>query len=168
MGDGMTMQQALSKRSNKLDAIQSLDTKYLKQKKEIERKDKDLRLQDKYKVCEVLPEDWALKTEIEIQMPLLKPIDDLNEILNYKDVARALNYYIYMEAQMPKFLQENQNAEYLRNEHTISWVKSFKDVYQKFITSYQHLQRTNPTLGENVDNSEIFDDLEMPCFYLRN
>ena len=64
-------------------------------------------MQDKFKVCEVLPEDWTLKTEIEIQMPLLKPIDNLNEILNYKDVARALNYYIYMEVQMPKFLQEN-------------------------------------------------------------
>ena len=93
----MTMQQALSKRSNKLDAIQSLDTKYLKQKAEIERKDKDQRIQDKFKLCEVLPEDYSLKTEIELQMPLLKPIDDLNEILNYKDVARALNYYIYME-----------------------------------------------------------------------
>lgn len=42
-------------------------------------------------------------------MPLLKPVDDVNEILNYKDVARSLSYFIYVETQLPKFLTENQS-----------------------------------------------------------
>ena len=103
-----------------------------------------------------MPDDWSLKTEIEIQMPLLKSIDSVEDILNYKDVARQLSYFIYMETQLPKFLQENQSkpklslseltlsvyldAEYLRNADKISWVKSFKDVYQKFVASYQRAQ----------------------------
>lgn len=42
-------------------------------------------------------------------MPLLKTVEDVNEILNYKDVARSLSYFIYMETQLPKFLTENQS-----------------------------------------------------------
>lgn len=42
-------------------------------------------------------------------MPLLKQVEEVNEILNYKDVASCLSYYIYMETQLPKFLQENQS-----------------------------------------------------------
>ena len=97
-----------------------------------------------------MPDDWSLKTEIEITMPLLKPVEDISEIFNYKDIAHALRYYIYMETQLPKYLQENQSksnelklqqtifldAEYLRNADKISWVKSFKDVYQKYVASY--------------------------------
>ena len=32
------------------------------------------------------------------------------------------------------------DAEYLRNADKINWVKSFKDVYQKFVASYQKVQ----------------------------
>ena len=71
--------------------------------------DNERRIQEKFKTCATLPEDWSLKTEIELQMPLLKPVDDVNEILNYKDVARSLSYFIYMETQLPKFLTENQS-----------------------------------------------------------
>lgn len=90
-------------------------------------------------------------------MPLLKSVDEVTEILNYKDIQRSLNYFIYMETQLPKFLQENQSksqhflyfsnqltyftlisldAEYLRNADKINWVMSFKDVYHKFVDSY--------------------------------
>ena len=125
-----------------------------------------------------MPDDWSLKTEIEIQMPLLKSIDSVEDILNYKDVAHQLSYFIYMETQLPKFLQENQSkpklhlseltlsvyldAEYLRNADKINWVKSFKDVYQKFVASYQRAQTSTD------QNLEMLDELDMPCFYLRN
>lgn len=95
-------------------------------------------------------------------MPLLKPVDDINEILNYKEIARSLNYFIYTETQLPKFLQENQNAEYLRNADKISWVKSFKDVYQKFVASYMRAQNCSEL------SEDVVAELEMPCFYLRN
>ena len=42
-------------------------------------------------------------------MPLLSAVDDINEVLNYKEVARMLSYFIYTETQLPKFLQENQS-----------------------------------------------------------
>ena len=85
------------------------DKKLLMKTAEREKQDKDERIQKKFKVCATLPDDWSLKTEIEIKMPLLKPVEDVSEILNYKDIAHALRYYIYMETQLPKFLQENQS-----------------------------------------------------------
>jgi len=54
------------------------------------------------------------------------------------------------------------DAEYLRNADKISWVKSFKDVYQKYVASYQRVAATSLTC------TDMFDDLDMPCFYLRN
>lgn len=81
----------------------------LKKTAEREKQEKDLRLKEKFKVCESLPEDWTLKTELDIQMPLLKSVEDVSEILNFKDVARNLSYYIYMETPLPKFLQESQS-----------------------------------------------------------
>lgn len=139
----------------------------LKKTAEREKQEKDLRLKEKFKVCESLPEDWTLKTELDIQMPLLKSVEDVSEILNFKDVARNLSYYIYMETPLPKFLQESQNAEYIRNSDKISWVKSFKDVYQKFCASYQHLN-ANPANRHSTIPDSTLDDLDMPCFYLRN
>lgn len=50
----------------------------------------------------------------------------------------------------------------MRNADKINWVKSFKDVYQKFVGSYQRVQATS------LSCADMFDDLEMPCFYLRN
>jgi hypothetical protein len=99
----------LLKKSSKLDAIKDFDKKLLMKTAEREKQDKDERIQKKFKVCATLPDDWSLKTEIEITMPLLKPVEDVSEILNYKDIAHALRYYIYMETQLPKFLQENQS-----------------------------------------------------------
>ena len=99
----------LLKKSSKLDAIKDFDKKLLMKTAEREKHDKDERIQKKFKVCATLPDDWSLKTEIEITMPLLKPVEDVSEILNYKDIAHALRYYIYMETQLPKFLQENQS-----------------------------------------------------------
>jgi len=52
------------------------------------------------------------------------------------------------------------DAEYLRNADKISWVKSFKDVYQKFVASYQQARSSTSVAG--------LDALEMPCFYVRN
>lgn len=64
--------QALANRNsgNKLDAIKSLDAMLLKKTAEREKQDKDKRLQEKFKVCKELPEDWTLKTELELQVPL--------------------------------------------------------------------------------------------------
>lgn len=87
----------------------------LKKTADRERHDKDKRIQEKFKVCDTLPEDWTLKTEIEIQMPLLKSVEEVNDILNFKDVARQLSYFIYMETQLPKFLQENQSKYPVKN-----------------------------------------------------
>jgi len=50
----------------------------------------------------------------------------------------------------------------LRNADKISWVKSFKDVYQKYIATYQECQKQ----PDNVLSDAA--DLAMPCFYLRN
>ena len=69
-----------------MDAINSLESKIVKKTADREKQDKEQRIQEKYKVCESLPEDWTLKTEIEIQVPLLKEVDEVNDILNYKDV----------------------------------------------------------------------------------
>ena len=87
----------------------------LKKTADRERVDKDKRIQEKFKVCDTLPEDWTLKTEIEIQMPLLKSVEEINDILNFKDIARQLSYFIYMETQLPKFLQENQSKYTVKN-----------------------------------------------------
>jgi hypothetical protein len=102
------LQQAIAKKRS-LDAINELESKIVKKTADRERQDKEQRLQEKYMVCDSLPEDWTLKTELEISVPLLKEVDDINELLNYKDVQRSLNYFIYMETQLPKFLQENQS-----------------------------------------------------------
>ena len=67
-------------------------------------------MQEKYLVCDTLPEDWTLKTELEISVPLIKDVTEVNDqILNHKDIQRQLDYFIYMETQLPRFLQENQS-----------------------------------------------------------
>ena len=48
--------------------------------------DKTQRMQEKYMVCERLPEDWTLKTEVEISVPLLKEVEEASGILNHKDI----------------------------------------------------------------------------------
>ena len=59
------------------------------------------------------------------------------------------------------------DAEYLRNADKISWVKSFKDVYQKFVHSYQQVQQNyQASTGQSPAIEE--SELDMPCFYLRN
>ena len=50
-----------------------------------------------------------MKTELELQIPLNNTVEDVNDIFNYKDVARQLSYFIYMETSLPKFLQESQS-----------------------------------------------------------
>ena len=156
------LQQTLAKKRSGLDAINNLESKIVKKTADKERLDKEQRMQEKYLVCDSLPEDWTLKTELEISVPLMREVTEASEqILNHKDVQRQLNYFIYMETQLPKFLQENQNAEYLRNADKINWVMSFKDVYLKFVDSYQRLSSQRDA---KIDD----DDLEMPCFYLRN
>ena len=47
---------------------------------------------------------------------------------------------------------------------TISWIKSFKDVYQKFIRSAQKAREMVRNGQSNLTETEF----EMPCFYLRN
>lgn len=87
-GENVLMQDLLANRVNKLDKIKDLDKRHRDDAAKRVKQDKDRRLQEKFKTCEALPEDWSLKTEIDLQMPLLKSVDNVNEILNYKDVAR--------------------------------------------------------------------------------
>jgi hypothetical protein len=36
-------------------------------------------MQEKYLVCDSLPEDWTLKTELEISVPLLREVSEISE-----------------------------------------------------------------------------------------
>lgn len=66
------------------------------------------------------------------------------------------------------------DAEYLRNADKINWVMSFKDVYHKFVDSYQRAGQklvagqARRNLADTENNDDVDDDLEMPCFYVRN
>ena len=48
----------------------------------------------------------------------------------------------------------------MRNADKINWVMSFKDVYHKFVDSYQRMGQAGTSLDD--------DDLDMPCFYVRS
>lgn len=81
------LQQTLAKKRSGLDAINNLESKIVKKTADKERLDKEQRMQEKYLVCDSLPEDWTLKTELEISVPLMREVTEASEqVLNHKDV----------------------------------------------------------------------------------
>lgn len=81
-----------------------------------------------------------------------------------KHLQSLLSYYVFMAIDMPPDFQVNlsklypnanipQDKEYLTNLKTITWVKSLKDVYQKFV--------------QTSLNPKSVEEMAMPYFYIK-
>lgn len=110
----------LSRRN--LNAIEDLDKRHkethIKQKKEQFAK----KLEEKFKTFDKLPEDWSLKTQIEIQINVLKKEkegekdEEMQPLVEQKKISTMLSYFMFTPNEQPQFLQERQNKEYLKHE----------------------------------------------------
>jgi len=81
-----------------------------------------------------------------------------------QNLASMLKFYVYVPGEAASFLSDHQNKEYLQHASTISWVKSFKDVYKKYLQS----ARVESEQGESMSYFYLKHQTSIALFRTKN
>lgn len=104
-----------------------------------------------------LPREWSLKNWLDVSVTLKSDQDDMQ--LNHEQLEGFLKYYVYSTDQkgfsFDPIQTSQQDKEFLKAQAKLLWLKSFRDVYKKYL----HSKSSEQPFGQSA---------QMPFFYVRN
>eukprot|EP00347_Sterkiella_histriomuscorum_P012913 403366741 len=130
--------------------LNEIDQSFLRQQEQNRHQKKALAEQMRYLNFQELPKDWSLKTSIQISSIVKSESQALN--IDYAKIQKYMQYFVYSTD------QRNGNQAIDNEQHQlqskIQWLRSLRDVYQKFLQSVNDENNSRGT--------------QMPFFYVKN